>query len=78
MFALTATIAQGTVCSFTIPFKVGVHMDDAECKGADPVSKFQTYENVSGAHQRRRSWLCRLLSLAIILLDQDMMVGGPR
>jgi len=43
--ATTATIAHGTVCSFTVPFKVGVHMDDAECIGADPVSKFQTYEN---------------------------------
>jgi len=41
----TATIAQGTVCSFTVPFKVGVHMDDAECIGAGTVDKFTTYEN---------------------------------
>ena len=27
---------QGTVCSFTVPFKVGVHMDDAECIGELP------------------------------------------
>jgi len=41
----TATIAQGTVCSFTVPFKVGVHMDDGEAIGAGTVSKFLTYEN---------------------------------
>jgi len=41
----TATIAQGSVCSFTVPFKVGVHLDDAENTGADPVAAFFTYEN---------------------------------
>jgi len=41
----TATIAQGSVCSFSVPFKVGVHMDDAETIGAGTVSAFFTYEN---------------------------------
>merc|ERR1712117_681942 len=41
----TATIAQGSVCSFTVPFKVGVHMDDAENIGAGTVSHFTTHEN---------------------------------
>ena len=27
------TVSQGTVCSFTVPFKVGVHMDDTESIG---------------------------------------------
>lgn len=43
--ATTATIAQGTVCSFTVPFKVGVHMDDTESIGVPTVDKFTTYEN---------------------------------
>ena len=29
---------QGTVCSFTVPFKVGVHMDDGEAIGELPHS----------------------------------------
>jgi len=37
--------AQASICSFTVPFKVGVHMDDAETIGADTVSAFFTYEN---------------------------------
>ena len=47
--AAIATIAQGTICSFTVPFKVGVHMDDAEniglaAEAANP--NLNAYENM--------------------------------
>ena len=50
--ATTSTATQGTICSFTVPFKVGVHMDDLENIGlaseaATP--NFNAYENMGPA-----------------------------
>ena len=50
--AATATIAQGTICSFTVPFKVGVHMDDVENIGLAAeanAANFNAYENMGPA-----------------------------
>merc|ERR1719275_451811 len=54
IFNIIATQTAGaSICSFTVPFKVGVHMDDAENIGAGTVTADFTYENdfswVSGA-----------------------------
>ena len=48
---------QTTVCSFTVPFKVGVHMDDGETIGAGTVSALFTYENnVAGTRDVGLVW----------------------
>jgi hypothetical protein len=42
---IAAQTAGASICSFTVPFKVGVHMDDAENIGAGTVTADFTYEN---------------------------------
>jgi len=50
---IASQTAHASICSFTVPFKVGVHMDDADNIGAGTVTADFTYENdvswVSGA-----------------------------
>ena len=48
--AITLT-ATATVCSFTIPFRVGVHFDGSEAIGAAPTSDGDNYSATENAQQ---------------------------